>query len=362
MLKKEEIHIIKRVISQAKNVVIISHYNPDGDAVGSSLGLFHFFNNEGYNTKVILPNPFPDFLKWMKGSDTILVAQEKMKESVKLILDADLLFVLDMNAPNRAGNELGDAIVASKAFKILIDHHKNPDIECNIMLSTPKTTSTCELVYCFLFDYLKAKDRLTKEIAECLYVGIITDTGSLTYACNYPGTYKILSKLIKLDIDGEHIHRQIYDNYSESRIKLLGLSLSKRLTVLPDYATSFIYLTKQDLIDHNYKIGDTEGFVNYGLSLKSVQFTAFFIQRDNRIRISFRSKGNFDVSRFAKKHFNGGGHKNASAAYHYDTLENTIKYFEEIIKEYQQELLLQCDTINTPYKQYHSLRMDQDND
>jgi phosphoesterase RecJ-like protein len=302
------------------------------------LALYHFLKAKGLEVDVVLPNAFPDFLKWMPGSDQILIAESNKVKVKKIVKEADFLFITDMNALHRSGKILENAIATSNAFKVLVDHHLAPDIEVDAMLSTVKTSSSCELVYRLLFDDLNEKDALSTEIATCLYVGIITDTGSLTYACNDPKTYGILCKLIRKGIDGEAIHRQIYDNYEESRIHLLGLSL-QRMRILKAYATAYIYLSAQDLIDNNYKIGDTEGFVNYGLTIRTVQFAAIFIQRGNRVRISFRSKGHFDVNQFARKHFNGGGHRNASAAYHSDTLENTMAYFESILPQYQEELL-----------------------
>ena len=339
-LKKKEIELLKTRLVQNANIAIISHHNPDGDAVGSSLALYHFLKEIGCNPTVVLPNPFPDFLGWMPGSKEVVIAEREEAKAAQLVEKADIIFVLDMNAPHRAGKFLEPLIIQSNAFKVLIDHHVNPEIDCQAMLSDTKACSTCELLYHFIFDHIEYTGALTCNMAQCIYTGIITDTGSLTYSCNSPRTYIILSELIKAGINGEEIHRLIYDNYEESRIHLLGLSLSDRLKVLPEYATAYINLSQQDLKEHHYRIGDTEGFVNYGLTMKSVQFAAIFIQREDRVRISFRSKGNFDVNHFARTHFNGGGHRNASAAYHQDTLENTIAYFESLLPQYQEVLLL----------------------
>ena len=332
---QKDVARVHEVLSTKPEVVIISHYNPDGDAVGSSLGLYNFFTRFGCKVTSILPNPFPNFLCWLPCSENILIASKQLKAARTLIREAQVLCVVDMNAPHRSGDDLKDAITESKAFKILIDHHIMPNIECDIKLSTPKTTSTCELVYEFLFRYLKKKEYLSKEIAECLYTGIITDTGSLSYACNRKRTYEILAQLVKQGIDCEQIHRNIYDNYSETRMRLLGHTLANRMKVMPECATSYTYLTKDDLKKFRFQPGDTEGFVNYGLSMEVVKFTAFFTERDNRIRVSFRSKGEIDASKFARDHFNGGGHHNAAAAYSYDTLENTIKKFENLVTEHK---------------------------
>ena len=335
-MKKQDIQKVKDALQHAKKIAIVFHFNPDGDAVGSELALYHFFKDDGYDVSAVSPNAFPDFLHWMEGSDEIIVAQENLTKARKVIKEADMLFVVDMNAPHRAGQDLQNGIAKFKGFKVLIDHHVQPDIQCDVMYSTHKTSSASELVYNFLYRYLTPKRKFTRPIAEALYVGIITDTGSVTYACDCPSTYNVLRKLIASGINGEAIHRKVYDNYTESRMKLLGLALSQRLTVLPEYGASHMYLTKQDLLDNHFQIGDTEGFVNYGLSIKEVRFTAFFTERENRIRVSFRSKGDVDVNIFARKYFNGGGHHNAAGAFYDGDIESALRYFEESVKkEYQ---------------------------
>lgn len=330
-LKRKEIQKVRDILQSVHKIAVVFHFNPDGDAVGCALALYHYFKDDGYEVSVVSPNAFPDFLGWMDGSEQIIVAQEEPEKAQEAIRNAELLFVVDMNAPHRAG-DLADSIKKFKGAKILIDHHLQPDIVCDVMYSTSKTSSACELVYNFLYRYLTPQRPFTKAIAEALYVGIITDTGSVSYACDCPNTYHVLKKLITSGIDGESIHRKVYDNYSESRIRLLGLALSQRLTVLPEYGVSYIYLTKKDLLDNNFQIGDTEGFVNYGLSIKSVEFTAFFTERDNRIRVSFRSKGDFDVNVFARTFFNGGGHRNAAGAFYYGTIQEAVAHFERAVK------------------------------
>jgi phosphoesterase RecJ-like protein len=223
-------------------------------------------------------------------------------------------------------------LLETNAYKVLIDHHPAPTVKCHLIYSMINTTSTCENIYRFLNE-ITDKPFLNKELGTCIYTGIITDTGSLSFLCNNPETYTLLAKLMEIGVDGEEIHREIYDNYSESRIRLLGLSLNK-LKVFPHLGTSYMYLTQEEMKTNGFRDGDTEGFVNYGISLKGIFFTAFFTEREKRVRISFRSKGAFDVNQFAQTYFNGGGHKNAAASYHYDTLENTIKLFEGIIREH----------------------------
>ncbi|MDR3046480.1 MAG: DHH family phosphoesterase [Bacteroidales bacterium] len=328
-------------IADCKYIAIVAHYNPDGDALGSALALYHYHQSKGNEVSVIVPNDFPDFLKWMPGNETVVVAEGNANLVKHLMKQADLLYIVDMNSPSRAGQQLEDKIIDSKAFKILIDHHVNPNIECDFQYSFPKASSTAQLVYEFLFKVLKNPlHALTLEMAECLYVGLITDTGSLTYSCNDPFLYTILSRLIKKGVDGEHIHRLVYDNYGASRLKLLGIALGHRLVILPEYQSAYMSLSKKDLEDNNYQIGDTEGFVNYGLSISTVDLSAIIIEREKRIKLSFRSKGNVDVRILAERYFNGGGHRNASAAYNYDTFENTIAYLEQIIKEHHDEFFL----------------------
>lgn len=332
MLTPSQISEFQQKLTEGKKIAVCTHFNPDGDAVGSSLALRSYFTSQGFEVNCVIPNDMPSFYKWMPGVETIVVAQRDFKEAKKILLEADILFLVDMNAELRSGVDLQDFLLQTSAYKILIDHHPNPTVQCHLIYSDICATSTCENVYRFLSE-ITDKPFLNKEIGSCIYTGIITDTGSLSYVCNDPKTYLLLAKLIEAGVDGEYIHREVYDNYAESRIRLLGLSLNK-LKVFSHLGTSYMYLTQQEMKENKFKEGDTEGFVNYGISLKDIFFTAFFTERDKRIRISFRSKGDFDVNKFAQTYFQGGGHKNAAASYHYDTLENTMKYFEEIIHKH----------------------------
>jgi len=336
-LEEQYIQKIREKLKDTKTITIVFHFNPDGDALGSALALYHYFLDDGYEASVISPNPFPNFLRWMPGAENIIVAQENLTEARKRIKEADMLFVVDMNAPHRAGQDLQNSIVKSPAFKILIDHHVQPDIKCDVMYSTHLTSSASELVYNFLYQYLTPEKPVTKEIAECLYVGIITDTGSMSYSCDFPDSYSVLRRLIESGVNGEEIHRKVYDNYTESRMKLLGLALSQRMVVMSEYGASYMYLTKKDLMDNGFQIGDTEGFVNYGLSMGIVHFTAFFTERENRIRVSFRSKGIVDVNLFARKYFDGGGHANAAGAFYHGTMADAIAHFENSVRDNAQQ-------------------------
>jgi phosphoesterase RecJ-like protein len=332
--------LIKKELSSPKQIAIVVHYNPDGDAIGASLALMMFLQQKKHTVCVLSPNTYPDFLEWMPGIDTMIKATENLSLCEKSIQAADMVFCLDFNSFGRAGGLLQPLLEQSKATKVLIDHHIDPDVEAFdfVYSLTGQTSSTCELMYDFIVRIMDEKEYMNRKIAECLYVGMITDTGSLSYSCNNVSTYQILSQLFNYGIDGEDIHRRVYDNYSESRMRLLGYSLSERLVVMKEFATSFIYLSKEDLDKFDYKQGDIEGIVNYGLSMKHVRFTALFSERDDRIRISFRSKGDFNVNDFARDHFNGGGHKNASGGNSYTTMEETIRYFKSLLNQYKKTL------------------------
>ncbi|MBO7490990.1 MAG: bifunctional oligoribonuclease/PAP phosphatase NrnA [Bacteroidales bacterium] len=331
-MNEQDIHLVKEALQHTRKICVVFHFNPDGDALGSALALYHYFREDGYEVSVISPNAFPDFLNWMEGSDQIIVAQEHLVKARKAIKEADMLFVVDMNASHRAGQDLQNSISKSTAFKVLIDHHVQPEIKCEVMYTTHLTSSASELVFNFLYKYLTPGRSFGKAIAEALYVGIITDTGSMSYACDHPGTYEVLGKLIAAGVNGEEIHQKVYSNYTESRLHLMGIALS-HLKIMPEYGASYMYLTKQELVDNHFQIGDTEGFVNYGLTIKGVEFTAFFVERENRIRVSFRSKGKVDVNLFARDHYSGGGHHNAAGAFFNGTIEEAVEHFERTVKE-----------------------------
>lgn len=327
---------IKELLSSKKKILITSHSNPDGDALGSGLAMVHFLKQLGHEINFMVPNSFPDFLKWMPGQENILIYEKEKKECQRLMKSADILFSLDYNTPSRLG-EAGDDFKDAKGIKILIDHHIDPDVqEYDHVLSTVMTTSTSELVY----DFIKQIDptKLNVDIAECLYTGIMTDTGSFSYACNYEKTFRIVAELYKLGLDGVKINRLVYNTYSENRLRLLGYALSEKLVVLQEFATAYIYLTKEELNQYNYKAGDTEGLVNYALSIKGIKLAALFIGKSEKIRISFRSVGEFSVNKLARNHYEGGGHKNAAGGDSFLSMKETLAVFERLLSKYKEEL------------------------
>lgn len=337
MLLNSTEHLINFLNEKPRRIVLTSHQNPDGDAIGSTLGLMHIFTKLGHQTQVIVPNSFPGFLSWMPGADQILVYDDSSGLSNELITNADLVFSLDYNAIHRV-DKMKDIIVSSKAYKILIDHHLEPVIsDFDVIISNIQKSSTSELVFDFIMNSGYGI-YIDQDIAECLYTGIVTDTGSFSYSCNNPDTWRTVANLIGYKIDTELLHRLIYDTYSEHRMRLLGYSLGERMKVFPQYHTAYIFLTQDDLIRFNYQVGDTEGLVNYPLSIDGIQLSALFTERNELVRISLRSKGCFSVNTFAREHFNGGGHKNAAGANSFHSIAKTTEIFEELLPRYKDEL------------------------
>lgn len=322
------------LLEKDQPITIVTHTNPDGDALGSSLGLFGFLKLSGYsNLKVITPNGYPSFLRWMPWQEEIIIADENPDSANAAILVASLVFCLDFNGLNRV-NGLENILRQTSAKKILIDHHPQPTAEFDILFSYTGVSSSAELVYEFIVA-LGGEKQIDKRVAECLYAGIVTDTGSFSYACNEPRTYEITARLIALGVDGEHLHRLIYDTYSADRMRLLGYCLSEKLKMLPRQQAAYISLSAADLMRFNHQVGDTEGVVNYAMSIENINLAALFIEKEDHIKISFRSAGKVDVNQLARNHFNGGGHRNAAGGKSYLNLKDTTNLFEEILKNGQ---------------------------
>jgi phosphoesterase RecJ-like protein len=331
-MTSHQIETTLSLIEQSINILILSHRNPDGDAIGSSLALSHFLNTLNKKNQVVLPNAIPENMKWMPNWEEILIYEtEKDKKNVlEAIKNANLIFNLDFNALHRLGileNELKN----TETPMIMIDHHESPDDYAKVAFSNTKYGSTCEMIYDFI-TYLGFKNNINKTIATCIYTGITTDSGSFKFPKTTSKTHQIVAHLIELGIDNPQIHNNLFDNNSFNSLQLMGYYLT-HLKLIKDKKTSYSYLSAKELQKYNSKKGDTEGFVNIGLSIKEIDFTAYFAENhdDNLIKISFRSKGNFDVNEFAKKHFEGGGHKNAAGGKSLLSLEDTLMKFEEIV-------------------------------
>jgi phosphoesterase RecJ-like protein len=305
--------------------------------MGSTLGLYHYLKSHNHNAVVIAPNDYPDFLKWLPGDDTVLKFENQQEESKTLIEKADLLFTLDFNAFHRAG-DMAEVLEASSAIKLMIDHHQQPDDYAKFMYSDVTMSSTCEMVYNFI-EMLGDTGKIDAKIATCLYVGIMTDTGSFRFKATTSRTHYVIGTLIEKGANNSEIHNNIYDTNSYSRLQLLGRAMSN-LKVIPKLRTAYITLSQAELDEFNFKKGDTEGFVNYALSLKGIIFAAIFIEskQDGIIKISLRSKGEFSVNEFSRAHFHGGGHTNAAGGRSETDMVSTIDNFISILPKYKQDL------------------------
>lgn len=336
-MHKDSFAKFKSLIRKSNHMVIVTHYNPDGDAIGSSLALYHFLIKLNKSVTVITPNEYPDFLQWLPGNKKVVVYSTHQKKAASLINTCDLLFTLDFNNYSRLDG-LGNLLEVSTAKKVMIDHHQQPDDYATLYYHDVKACSTCELVYEFICG-LGGKKLIDQTIASCIYTGIMTDTGSFRFDSVTPATHMILANLLATGITPSSIHSAIYDNYSESRMKLLGYCLSEKMIVLPEYRTAYMALSEKELQAFSYKKGDTEGIVNYPFSITGIAFCAFFSEGDGKIKISFRSKGNFDVNQFSRRHFHGGGHVNAAGGKgSTNNLEKVVQDFLSLLPKYKKSI------------------------
>ena len=336
-MNKAKILDLKKVLSNPKKVVIVPHKNPDGDAMGSTLGLCNYLKKLGHSAMVIAPNDYPEFLKWIPGTKDVLIHEENTSVAEAHISQADLIFTLDFNALHRCG-AMETPIENSAAIKIMIDHHQQPDDYATYIYSDVSICSTSEMVYHFI-EMMDGLKHIDVAIGEALYTGIMTDTASFRFPLTTSTTHRVIAHLIDIGVEKTQIHNAVYDTNSFGRLQLLGCALSN-LTFLEPFKTAYISLTNKELEANDFQKGDTEGFVNYGLSLKGAKLAVIFIEhkQEGIIKISFRSKGDFDVNSFARTHFNGGGHKNASGGRSNLNLEETIAEFISILSEYKSEL------------------------
>jgi bifunctional oligoribonuclease and PAP phosphatase NrnA len=327
----------KKIISQSKSIVITAHKSPDGDAIGSSLALYHYLKNTGKDdVSVIVPDGFPEFLNWMEGVDKIIYYDTQNELAEEIIGKADLIFSLDYNALSRIG-DLSEPVKNSTATKIVIDHHQDPQEFATHYFVDTDCCSTAQLIY-ELIEGMGGLDYLNSAIAECIYCGIMTDTGSFRYPSTTSKTHKIVGSLIDLGADGSKIHQEIYDTNSEDRLRLLGYSLTNKMKVFKDLNAAYISLSQEELKTYNFKKGDTEGLVNYPLSINGIKFSALITEKEDGVTLSLRSKGNFYVNKFANENFSGGGHIYASGGKSDLTLAETVSKFEKLLEDYKDQL------------------------
>ena len=329
---------LQEFLAKPRSIVVIGHKNPDGDAVGSTLGLKHYLDKKGHVTQVLMPNEYPDFLHWIPGSDTVKRFDRQNNQSVKALENSDIVFLLDFNTLHRVGDDMQNTLEKYGNDFALIDHHQQPD-DFKYMYSDVTMSSTCQMVYNFI-EMMGDVDLIDKNIATCLYSGIMTDTGSFRFRSTTSQTHRIIADLIDKGAENDRIHSNIHDANSYNRLLLLGQALSN-LQILPEYKTAFITLSQEEKDKFNYEKGDTEGVVNYALSLKGIVFGIIFIEdvEQGIVKISFRSKGKFSVNQFARNHFNGGGHDNAAGGRSTESLEETIQRFITLLPKYKEELL-----------------------
>ncbi|GBU08724.1 exopolyphosphatase [Bacteroidales bacterium] len=337
IIAEEQIQKAKKYIGHVDRIVIVSHVSPDGDAIGSSLGLAHFLQELGKQVTVIVPNDFPEFLKWMKSANDIIVYDRVPTLAEETIAIAELIFCLDFNALKRI-EKLGPLVESSPAKKVMIDHHLYPENFCNVTMSYPQITSTCEMIFRFICRMGMFED-MNKHSAECIYTGMMTDTGGFSYASNNAEMYYIIGELIKKGINKDEIYRLVYNTNSLDRLRLMGLVLYEKMKVYPEVKTALIVLSSSEQYKYNCKKGDTEGFVNLPLSMSDVVFSVFIREDRDYLKISLRSKGDFACNEFAAANFNGGGHKNASGGEFYGTLEEAVAHFEKVLPAYASLLL-----------------------
>ena len=333
ILDEKAVHRFSRYVERGERFVMTTHLSPDGDAIGSSLSMAHYLTELGKErVHVIVPNDFPAFLKWMPGAKDVLIYEKYPDYAEQLIREADVIINLDNNEPKRIGR-LAPLVEAAPGRKVMIDHHLYPAPDfCRLVISHPELSSTCELVFRLLCA-MKSYDDINRLAAECLYTGMMTDTGTFSYNSNRTDIYFIIGELIKKGIDKDAIYRRVYQVYSESRMRLMGYTMNEKMKVYPAQRAALITLTRDELQRYHYTAGDTEGFVNMPLDIDGVEFSVFIREDRDYAKVSLRSVGRFPCNRFAMRHFNGGGHKNASGGEFYGSLEDAVRTFEQGLQE-----------------------------
>lgn len=334
----QNLEAFRQFFKVSRKVVILTHFKPDADALGSSLGLSGFLKKKGHEVKVITPSDYPDFLTWMPGNNDVLIFhKEKPKAAEDYIAQAEAIFCLDFSSLQRI-NELGLMVEKARAKKVLIDHHLEPEKFADFEQWDETAASTAELVYRLIAE-LGEENLVDENIANCLYAGLMTDTGGFRHPNTTIDVFNTAAALVRHGADPAKVSKQIYDTNTLERLRLMGYVLSEKLQVLPQYRTAYITLSADDLKKFSSQTGDTEGLVNYGLSIKGIRLSVLISDRKENIKLSFRSLGDFSVNEFARKHFEGGGHKNAAGGQTNTTLEETLKKFLDLLPQYKDQLL-----------------------
>jgi len=319
------------LLRSPKKIFITTHHKPDGDAIGSMLGLYHYLTKKGHDVTPVSPGDLPDFLMWMPGVDKIVNYEATPEKAVAALTGSDLLFCLDFNDYSRT-KHLEQYLAVATQPKILIDHHLFPKPVWNYGLSIPEKSSTCEMVYDFI-NLCGDNELIDIDTAICLYTGLMTDTGSFKFPVSTASVHAMVADLKRKGLDHTPIHEEVYDSWSTERMRFLGYVLLEKMEIFPQYNAGLIALSRKDIYKYNVQSGDTEGLVNYPLSIAGIKFATLITERGDEVKMSFRSKGSFDVSSFAREHFNGGGHFNASGGRAKTNFTDTIAYFKKILSD-----------------------------
>lgn len=334
----QQIEAFRDFMRQPRSVVILTHFKPDADALGSSLGLMGYLRKKGHKVQVITPSDYPDFISWMPGNADVLVFQKDKPKTCQEFIDrAEVIFCLDFSTLNRI-NELGEMVRTSNAKKVLIDHHLEPEKFADFEQWDDTAASTAELVF-QLIDQLGDKNLIDQAIANCLYAGIMTDTGGFRHSNTSYTVFQIAGELVSLGANPSQVSKLIYDTNTLERLRLMGYVLSEKLQVLPEYRTAYMVLSADELKKFGSQTGDTEGLVNYGLSIKGIKLSVMISDRKDSVKLSFRSLGDFSVNDLSRKYFDGGGHRNAAGGQTNLSLEETLQKFLKILPEYKNQLL-----------------------
>ncbi len=337
-MNQEHIRLVLRLkeeLSVPRRIVVTTHQGPDGDAIGSSLALYHFLKKQGHDVSVITPNDYPEFLQWLPSNAKVVNYMRQKPLAEALIEKAEYIFHLDYNHLKRSA-DMVRSLYQSKAVRILIDHHLEPELPAKYTFSEIGVSSTCELLYCIMQQW--DTSLIDRDIATCIYTGIMTDTGSFCYRSASAQTFAVAAELMGFGIDRTGIYDKVYDNYSENRMRLMGYCLNEKMEVFPQYGAALISLNLEEQLQYDFVVGDSEGFVNLPLSIKGIRFSAFFLEKEDKVKISFRSKGDFSVNDFSRKHFGGGGHLNAAGGDSKKPMSELIQSFRELLPQYEKEL------------------------
>ncbi len=330
----EEISSLKEALAKPKRIVITTHHKPDGDAMGSSLGLYNYLIQKGHHVKVISPTDYPIFLHWLPNNFEVLIYTERLEEAKQYVADADFIFCLDFNTLSRI-NELGELVRGAKALKVMIDHHPEPEGFDDYRYWSTRACATAQLIFDFITQVMGEKHLINKDVATCLYTGIVTDSGSFRFPNTTAAVHAMVAELINCGVENARIHQLLYNNSSENRLKFLGHCLMNRLEVLSEFNTALISVKKEDLSKYQISVGDTEGLVNYALSIGGIHLAALIIDRPDRVKLSLRSVGDFPANEICKKYFDGGGHHNAAGGSSDGKIEDVVSKFKSILPEYK---------------------------